>query len=519
MSNRYRVLAADDEYWSRENIRKLIPWEQYSIDFLEPACDGEEVLERIPADHPDIVLTDINMPFVSGLDLLRQIHDRYPEIITVAISGYDDFQKVKGVFVTGGIDYLLKPVSREQMVETITKAIGLLEERNSRRQQDIRMSSFIEDSEYSSLLNGKLYHPGSQAHVPSTAVFSEVSTILVNIHDLRSLAQQFGHDILRMSYEIKIQLRSAVREPRAVVFNYSDKANEFIIFATMEDEKHLLDAADRIADAENRLSPLTVVVHPEASSLDDIGKVYREMISTLVLRPFCRDNEILVCGHADRDNVPQEPQRFEQELTRALEKADAAEAKKLIFDRTGFGRCMEDHWSLFAVTQFTSRVCGILGKFCQTDEWDETNDEISYGIRSIDAGKVHDPIENLVDSICGQENQEPAFNGGTITEEVGRVRDYLSANYPEHITLSELADRYHVDPSYLSRIFSQTFGETITAYLTRMRVEASIALMKDSSRKLEAISFAVGYDDYNYFSRVFRKSTGVSPSEYRRRQL
>ena len=126
---KYKVLAADDEFWSRENIRNLIPWEEYSLEFLEPACDGEEVIERIAEEKPDIILTDINMPFLSGLELLQRLQNEYPEIITIAISGYDDFDKVKGVFVSGGLDYLLKPVGKEEMVKVLTKALGLLEER------------------------------------------------------------------------------------------------------------------------------------------------------------------------------------------------------------------------------------------------------------------------------------------------------------------------------------------------------------------------------------------------------
>ena len=125
----YRVLSADDEYWSRENIRNLIDWGTYSIEFLEPACDGEEVLKRIPEEKPDILFTDINMPFIGGLELLDKIHEKYPELITVAISGYDDFAKVKGVFTSGGIDYLLKPIGKEELVEVLTKALAILEKR------------------------------------------------------------------------------------------------------------------------------------------------------------------------------------------------------------------------------------------------------------------------------------------------------------------------------------------------------------------------------------------------------
>ena len=118
---KYKVLAADDEYWSRENIRNLISWDEYSFEFLEPACDGEEVLERIPEEKPDIILTDINMPFLSGLELLQKLQTEYPQIITIAVSGYDDFEKVKGVFTSGGLDYLLKPVGKEELIQVLKK--------------------------------------------------------------------------------------------------------------------------------------------------------------------------------------------------------------------------------------------------------------------------------------------------------------------------------------------------------------------------------------------------------------
>ena len=168
-SMKYKVLAADDEFWSRENIRSLIPWEEYSLEFLEPACDGEEVLERIPEEHPDIILTDINMPFLSGLELLQRLQKEYPDIVTVAISGYDDFDKVKGVFISGGIDYLLKPVGREDLQRVIEKAAALLEKREEEKQrarhqlnQEDKIASFLEDGEYSALLTAALYGAGTE---------------------------------------------------------------------------------------------------------------------------------------------------------------------------------------------------------------------------------------------------------------------------------------------------------------------------------------------------------------------
>ena len=137
---KYKVLAADDEFWSRENIRNLILWEEYSLEFLEPACDGEEVIERIAEEKPDIILTDINMPFLSGLELLQRLQNEYPEIITIAISGYDDFDKVKGVFVSGGLDYLLKPYDEEELMLVVEEAMHIAGE----HRQDERVETEAE---------------------------------------------------------------------------------------------------------------------------------------------------------------------------------------------------------------------------------------------------------------------------------------------------------------------------------------------------------------------------------------
>ena len=107
----------------------------------------------------------------------------------------------------------------------------------------------------------------------------------------------------------------------------------------------------------------------------------------------------------------------------------------------------------------------------------------------------------------------------SISEQVEIIHDHIKKHYMERLSLADLAEQFYVEPSYLSRKFSQTYNETITAFITGCRMNRAKELMKDEKNKLEAISFEVGYDDYNYFSRVFRRSEGVSPSEYRKRAL
>lgn len=534
-SMKYKVLAADDEFWSRENIRSLIPWEEYSLEFLEPACDGEEVLERIPEEKPDIILTDINMPFLSGLELLQRLQNEYPNIVTIAISGYDDFDKVKGVFVSGGLDYLLKPVGKEELVKVLTKALGVLEERENAKKhdetsriQEHKLSSFLEDSEYSALLSGKLYgQSASQTHVSSTNTFSEVATLMVKFYNIAEIAEQFDHDNLQMSWSIKSRLRELTgTDGNAIIFNNSNKMSEFLIVKTA-DAKELRALAENILKEFplEEYGPVSVVLHEQTSSLDDIGTVYRELISTLVTRPFSRSHCILSCPEekntAEMQTIGKSaPAHMETELYHLLSTGQKSETEKLIFRTCDFKHCDDGTWSYLDVKQYAGRITGILYRYVQekcpelTAQAEEAMDNIDYYMKCLNAPSLFASLKILLDSLW-ESGEDKGADSSSVVQQVEQIHRYIEQSYHENITLTALAEQYHMDASYLSRIFSQKYGETIIAFLTRIRMEKAAELMKNQDKKLETISFLVGYDDYNYFSRVFRKKMGCSPREYR----
>lgn len=534
-SMKYKVLAADDEFWSRENIRSLIPWEEYSLEFLEPACDGEEVLERIPEEKPDIILTDINMPFLSGLELLERLQKEYPDIITIAISGYDDFDKVKGVFVSGGLDYILKPVGKEELVKVLTKALGVLEEReNAKRQdetsriQEHKLSSFLEDSEYSALLSGKLYgQSASQTHISSTSTFSEVATLMVKFYNITEIAERFDHDNLQMSWNIKSRLKELTGSAEnPIIFNNSNKMSEFLIVETA-DAKALKSLAENILKEFplQEYGPVSVVLHEQTSSLDDIGTIYRELVAALVTRPFSRNHCILSCPEEKNNGEIQTigklaPAHMETELYHLLLTGQKAETEKLIFKTCDFRHCDNGSWSYLDVKQYAGRITGILYRYVQekcpelTAQAEEAMDNIDYYMKCLNAPSLFASLKILLDSLW-ESGEDKSSDSSSIMQQVEQIHRYIERSYHENITLTALAEQYHMDASYLSRIFSQKYGETIIAFLTRIRMEKAAELMKDQDKKLETISFLVGYDDYNYFSRVFRKKMGCSPREYR----
>lgn len=548
---RYKVLAADDEYWSRENIRTLLPWDTYSIDFLEPAQDGEEVLERIPVEKPDIVMTDINMPFMDGLELLNKIHEMYPDIVSVAISGYDDFEKVKGVFLNGGIDYLLKPVGREQMVDVLKKSLEALESKGS----DYVVSSFVEDSELSMILSGKLYQAKKQTEISATRNVEHIPSLLLKFHDTSKISQMYQNDMAKMSLGIKNMIREVTfrfenDDNSIVLFNYSTKVNEFIMCSSFGEEV-LLEIAKGILDkfSLDEYGPITVVYKAKTQAVADMAKTYRDMITGLMNRPFDKRHAIvnsdkgLVYTKADEGNGPliyylrpdsKEKQFirdggrsvYDRTLTRSLEKEiidainkeSAYALTKCLVEKSGLTRCDEDGWTLFEISQYIARLGGIIWGMdnlpkAAYENREEIENGIGYAQMMLDKESLLDNIKLAVSMIC---EDNGASMDTSIMGQVEQIHDLLLKRYYEHFTLSHLGEQYHVDPTYLSRVFSQRYGESITAFIARIRIEKAIELMI-RKQSFEAISFEVGYEDYNYFSRVFRKQTGMSPSEYKKK--
>lgn len=120
----YTVLVADDEYWIRENLRNAIDWEAHSFHFMEPAEDGEQALERVRAEAPDILISDISMPFLSGAELIELVRKEAPGTVCVALSGYSDYNFVRAAMVAGALDYLLKPITVSDLLAVLAKAVS-----------------------------------------------------------------------------------------------------------------------------------------------------------------------------------------------------------------------------------------------------------------------------------------------------------------------------------------------------------------------------------------------------------
>ncbi len=519
MERRYRVLSADDEYWCRESLRNLIDWEANGVEFLEPAEDGEEVMERLATEEVDIVLTDVNMPFLSGLELIERINAEYPHVAVITISGYDDFDKVRTSFQSGGLDYLLKPVSADELLAALTKAFALIKERRERNAAGNLIDSYVKDNEFTAILNHALYD-GDRRGVGADK--GQVGAMaLVKFYHITSLLHRHDNDVFRMSYEIKTRISKVLPESDAItLFHYTSKMSEFIIIS--KDESVDLPALTQsIMQALPMASfgPVSVVASQGDGADGDMGKCYRSLVVDSVLRPFAATSWFMVGGNTQEANPEAYMSKsLAEEITFALGRGELEESRRLIFQKSGFESCQSQGWSFMEVRQFITRLGNLLLDYaanveCNRREVEVMVDSMGQYVGALDYASLATTVDDILVQLLGGQMDATT---GSVTGQIQQVKDYIERNYNENLSLSYLAERFHTDPSYLSRIFSQKFDCTITAYITSVRMERAKELMADKDKKMETISFLLGYEDYNYISRVFKKYTGSSPSEYRK---
>lgn len=526
----YKVLIADDEYWTREKIRNMICWEKYSLEFMEPAVDGEDVLNKIQLEEPDILITDINMPFINGVELLSIIKDKYPDIITFVISGYDDFQYVKDTFMSGAINYLVKPVTKIDLVNALSKALEIISTRRCAKQEEeerqmklLKAASLIQDREFSLLVEREDTPFTPTITMNSEINFAGASLMLIKIHNLNELMKKYQYDMNKISYHVKKEIKNIVSKESSMVFNHIFRSNEFIVVSEIENEE-LKKAAEKLiiylAPAAN--SPVTACISEHSYTMDSIHMAYIQTVALFMTRIYENRNEILIAGRGTENQKKVHNQlssEYEKQIKSLLQRGNKSALKQLIFDTIGLRRCQEEKWEYLEVKQTVKKILNIFTDYTAEQgnpkklmDMENMADVADKIIELLDADVLCEVLCDIIEFAVTNQGEAAT---DSIRSVVKQAVQFIDSNYFEELSLSSLAQQFNVESSYFSKMFRQETGENLMVYITRLRVEKAKEFMANKEVSLTEIAFMVGYDDYTYFSRVFRKVEGKSPRDYR----
>ncbi len=454
-----KVLIVDDEAHVREAIRLLIDWELYDSAEVLEASNGREAVSMIERHAPQIVLTDMIMPAGGGIDLLEWISRSAPETKTLVISGHGDFDFARQTLRYGGMDYLLKPIDGDQLNEAFARAVDSWrageESRRQLREQTMEVNRF-KPVYRDKLCSDLLGGPAARASAG------------------RELAGEFALD------EGPGTVRSAVvrlGERSPLWLRYAGRAD--LLFFTL-------------ANVSNE-----VLGHGRD------GYAFRNL---------GREREMAIFFWAGAAHAGEKLSRMNAGLAGVL-------GEPLHF---GLGGCAD------------GLAEGLRASYLQAEEALNRRQAVQAGTAGTFAARgsahysggagaagMHIDAANAADS--GPEDGEyiHAFEGGPAgAAGAGVMEDiaaYIREHYREDLTLQDLADRFFLSREYISRRFKREFGENVFDYLANVRLERAKRLLRDSDMTVVRIADLVGYQDEKYFSRVFKKTTGCSPNEFRRK--
>ena len=513
-----RMIIADDERLIRESLHQLIEWEKYGVEVVATANNGKVALQQTLELMPDILLSDINMPEMSGVELIQALSEAHSPCKVIFLSAYSDFAYAQSAIRFGVYDYILKPIDEEQLIQTVLScAQSIL----SARQFDKKIQSA--DLAESLLINNTL------------------RDFLVNPSQISS-AQRALLNRIGLNYDAGTIFNAmSISMPLKELEKYLPKAPEFqlffidfapdktvILWKVEENEKYLHSGTlfnlqayiSPLCQYSNELlknlsSPVSICIGTP-HTIESVYKLYFECSFASLAPYFGIEDSIIVFDKIKRlcyrssmpDKLP--------ELLPVLTNGTAAEIDKYLQQVFLYLLHTDNIYQLSKIQLHCIALLDELGKIhnpfsLSQDEW-ESDFMITLKVPITEAksiAEIYQVMRQILLRLSGNTTESSSQN-----RLVRQTLHYIHQNYA-NASLQQAAAQIYVSSTYLSRIFANEMNESFSRYLLRCRIQKAKELMQDPKLKLYEIAMSVGYADISHFSKAFKQIEGCSPQNYR----
>lgn len=529
-----KVFLAEDEFIIREGIKNNIDWQAHGYEFCGEASDGELAFPLIQKTRPDILITDIKMPFVDGLALSRLVKKELPETEIIILSGYEEFDYAKEAIQIGVARYLLKPVNGETLLQEIDSVAEII--LGKQKEKEIREKYQKEMEENSLRDQMDLF----QHLVTGDCSMEELLSVADKL-DLKIMApwysivllkiQSMKHDYEEYSGSIVVVDERIVKlaEPEHVlIFDRALEGRAFLFKADSEDEllayqKEYLGDVKEVLSSYMNLRYFGGIGTPVnrlreiPASFEDASHAFAHRY--LVAESCILDSSLLMQeGAAEQEDFrisavnPEQIDRTKmQEFLRTGDLDEVVYFVDEFFGKLDGGAMKSRIFRQYITMDAYFSIMDFLkGLGLQKDEI-EAPDQDSSILQ--DEKSAMDYIVRIMEKALVLREKKASSRYEDVVSE---VIHYIEDNYAqEELSLNLLASHVNFSPNHLSMIFSQQTGQTLIRYLTDYRMNRAKELLKCSSKKSSVISMEVGYKDPHYFSYLFKKTQGMTPTQYR----
>ena len=533
----YRILLVDDEILVRDAIRENIDWKAMDCELVGDCDNGKAAAEFVQTHPVDIVLTDILMPYMDGMELSHFLHDNYPDIVIVIFSGFGEFEYAKKAIQYDVSEYMLKPVTAMELRAVIEKMKKKVDQRIEEKQKLERLTQTSENYQKNAIV---IRSKALQAFVDNTKTreesLEELSGLGISLEAACYRVAVFDLDL----YSDSMQLTSEKRQESAlmsfVLFNVSDeivsREKAGVAYQEGNNKVCVLFMGNRTREFSEKIMKICEMIQTKLKELMALevsigvgnwARTQQELLVSHELADKAIGYRYLLGGSLliDMEEHPVENIRYSDDLMEKLStalKAGKKENADSVLDRIAA--------EIKAARVDKSRACVYLQQIIRTA--DDTCEDM------LADSKLLSERELLLRQVTEQKSFDRAF--ALVKEHVGKIfqvlsdansssgqrqarlaLDYIQKNYMDpDLSLNSICSYLNISTSYFSTIFKDLTGETFTEVLIRTRMEKAKELLENTTMKNYEIAEKVGFADPHYFGISFKKMTGCTPTEYAR---
>ena len=519
----YKVFLVEDEIITREGIRDNVDWGAAGFEFCGEAPNGEIALPLIEEAKPDVLITDIKMPFMDGLQLSKIVREHMPWIKVIILSGHDEFNYAQSAVKLGITEYLLKPISAGDLKQVLIDLAAKLDQEKQAREKLKKLEHKVENT--LALTREKFLLQLVMGGISSVEAFEQsrqLGLALIAKHYLVILIKiELCDKHEPFDYQLYQEVEKIVSEfagNNLDIFLTKKDFEELVLLLKGESPEQLVQEGAFLGDLlkkeiEKRINCRAIVELGRPQ--DRLGNIHRSFAEALAKSKATPPSqtapptqsepvEILKIDHAAIENYLKfgDMQDFEPFFAAAI--APAA--------RLSLQSYVMKHYMLVDIILTVAQFISNLGE--QAEAFSVDLQKIENTLNDLDnMEKIKAYMqETFATALASRSDQTNRERSRTLQH----AKTYLEENFSNpDLKMSRVAELYNITPSYFSTIFSQEMGEPFKDYLAKLRIGHAKELLVTTNLKCATIAYQSGYNDSHYFSFVFKKKTGLSPQKFR----
>lgn len=536
------VILADDDFLVRETLFEIVPWRELGMEVIGQAENGKQALNMCIELKPDILFTDIKMPYLNGLEVAISLQELDISTKIVLISGIQDFNYAKTALSINAAGYILKPIQIKEIIEILKKLKNSIDMEQNREEVYSRLKHQLDENMY--LMKEKFLNNLTLGVInDSNEIFEKLEYFQIPLNSSESVivaVAEIDDYINRtrekpvnykqfLNFSVKNIIEETLNNHQAGVCVYT-RDNQFVMLLNKRfcSEDRMAFIFEEIGDLLRDFNNITISigVGNPVSSLESVSISYNNSLSALNYKFYTGKNSIIHIEDISNTqklsqmsdfNVYTMLNSMQKELLSQIRLGDVEKLSTTV--KSFFGYLTEI--KMFN-EEYIRGVCIelIINAYQKIYETEIDVQEIfPHYLNSIQAVlkaetviEMKQTINSMLEQVCNYFNRKYNLKHGNL---VTQIKEFAKHRYMENITLTDIANEVYMSPNHICSVFKKETGETINEYLIKVKMDAAKNMLKNSKQKILEIAEKLGYENPHYFSYSFKKHTGQTPQQYR----